>query len=85
MVVTKKLKPMKKLAKEFKQDKIYISDSRRSLFSVSIGDFSPTKLGTLKRSVLTNAAGTNTTGGFCLIVSEDNQTYHYVVEHENIT
>ena len=82
MVPTKHLAAMKLLAKKYNQSNIYISDNRRTTFVVSLADNSPTKLGTLKRSLSQPAPGAQNTGSgpFCLIVSDNNKEYYYSVE-----
>jgi hypothetical protein len=82
MIVSNDLQLIKKLAKDFKCGKFYLSDSQRTLFEVSIVDnFKPTKLGQLKRLTQPSGrSGANTSGAFCLVVTEDGQTYHYGVE-----
>lgn len=82
MVVTNQLKLMKQLAKLHKQCKIYISDSRRQTFRLDLigDDYFPTKLGTLKRSMSQSSGGLATPGTSFLVVNENNNTYHYIVE-----
>lgn len=81
MAVTNKLEPMKALAKTYNQSTIYISDNRRATFVVSLVDNSPTKLGTLKRSLSqTPSESEASKGTFCLIVTQDNKDYYYIVE-----
>lgn len=82
-VVTNQLGMMKLLAKKYDQGKIYISDSRRTTFVVSLADNSPTKLGTLKRSLsqpTTSGVSSTGSGSFCLIVTDSNKDYYYIVE-----
>jgi hypothetical protein len=81
MVCTTNLQLIKKLAKDFKCGKIYLSDSRRTLFEVSCADnFKPTKLGVLKRALSSKSSPTSTGGGFCLIVEDEGNSYYYTAQ-----
>jgi hypothetical protein len=81
MVVSTNIQLIKKLAKDFKCGKIYLSDSRRTLFEVSCADnFKPTKLGVLKRALSSKSSPTSTGGGFCLIVEDEGNSYYYTAQ-----
>lgn len=80
MVVTNQLGQMISLAKKLKSDTITISDRQRTTFVVSISDKKPTKLGKLCRVSKETAANLKQSGGFFLIVTENQVQYYYSVQ-----
>jgi hypothetical protein len=77
MVVTNQLEQMISLAKKLKQDSIVISDRQRTTFVVTIADKKPTKLGKLCRVTKETAADLERSGGFFLIVTDNQVPYYY--------
>jgi hypothetical protein len=80
LVVTNQLEQMISLAKKLKQDTITISDRQRTTFVVSTADKKPTKLGKLCRISKETAAEIKNSGGFFLVVTDNQVPYYYSVQ-----
>lgn len=80
MVVTNQLGQMISLAKKVKADTITISDRQRSTFVVSVVDKKPTKLGKLCRVSKETATQLKQSGGFFLIVTDNQTPYYYTAQ-----
>lgn len=82
MIVTNQLRTALSLALKHNVSSFYTSDSRRQIHKINAtykmglvqgANFLPTKLGKLSRDE-------NKSGKAFLIVTEENATYHYIVE-----